>query len=184
MADVVGRPDRETSPVLGRSARRGLALGLVLAAAAAAWVWTGLHPSVSSQGLLGVRGLPGAVDTAPAWVVGPTGTRLLLELRNTGDLPFTARATTDGRSPVPVEGAVRLLGEGRADLGSPARSVTVDPGGRAHLLLRASLLRPYCPASGTATDVVLTVRTLGLPTTQRLSLPRPVQVAAPPRACR
>lgn len=181
MADVLGRPDPTRSLALGPTARRALVVGTALAVGAGAWLWTGLHPQVSSQGLLEVGGLPR--DARP-WARGPTGGRMVLELRNDGDLPFTARG---GDSPVPVAGLVPVGPDGEAEVGTVARSLRVAPGSRALLLLEAGLLPTYCQGpqeQGQSRQVVVRLRTLGLPTTQRLVLPRPVQVAAPEPACR
>ena len=159
---------------------------LALAAAAAvvvgAWVWTGLHPTVVPVGLLEVRGLPG--DARDAWARGPTGGRMVLEVRNDGDLAFTARGAL---SPVPVDGVVPLRPGGRPDLDGTSPSLTVEPGGHVLLLLGGGLLPAYCQSAeepGQAREVVVTVRTLGVPATRRLILPRPVQVAPPSPPCR
>lgn len=182
VADVVGRPDRQRLPLLGRRGRGALALGAAVVVVAGSWLWTGLHPTVVSEGLLEVRGLPGG--GSDAWARGPTGGRMVLEVRNDGDLPFTAHGA---RSPVPVEGVIPLHDDGRPDLEAVTASLAVAPGERALLLLGGGLLPAYCQGleeRGQAREVVVTVRTLGLPATRRLTLPRPVQVAPPSPPCR
>lgn len=156
---------------------------LVAAAAAvllaAGWLWTGLHPTVTPGAVVEARGLAQVTDTygQTTWQGPATGGALVLPVRNDGPLPVTLSLPD-----TPLMGFVRLTSVG------PGASVALRPGRTADVVVQVGVVPPYCGALSpgtryTALEVDVRVRTLGLPSTQRLRLPLPVQVTSASPVC-
>lgn len=178
--------------------RRALALwplGLLAALllAVGAWLWVALHPAVEQGSLSQPRGLEAATDgfEQTRYVAPPEGGELLVSLRNAGRLPLTVSAVPqeEGVAFLRVLGLRTVVDGATAGRGPWREAVRVGPGDEATLLLRAGVLPPYCApyapgSSATAVELPVRVRSLGVPSVQRLPLPLPVTVTGASPACR